>query len=145
MKNLFNFIEVNCSSHYDGLIHSEDFKRLYLTKSLDLLTNERHDGMAIMFDQFGRTFSNNFTNSQGIKTRKPAKTGELILSFLDFLAGMLAFNKEDFITNAELTAVYEILVDDADTPHLTRQQLYDSIRNSVENAHEDLGFIAEFN
>jgi len=56
MKNLFNLIEVNCSSHFDGLLHSTDFKRAYEQKTLDFMTNARHDGMAIMFDQFGRTF-----------------------------------------------------------------------------------------
>jgi hypothetical protein len=37
--------------------------------------------------------------------------------------------------------VYDILADDNDNPHLTRQQLYDGIRNSVENADDDRGFI----
>jgi len=41
--------------------------------------------------------------------------------------------------------VYDILADDNENPHLTRQQLYDCIRNSVENADDDIGFITEFN
>jgi len=71
--------------------------------------------------------------------------GDMTLSFLDFLAGMLAYNESGFITHADLNAAYDILADDHDSPHLTRQQLYDSIRNSVEDANEDFGFIKEFN
>ena len=78
-----------------------------------------------MFEQFGRTFDDNQIKKLGVKTPKPPRGGELTLSFMDFMAGMLAYNKQDFVTQADLNMVYDILADDNENPHLTRQQLYD--------------------
>jgi hypothetical protein len=145
MKNLFILIEAKFSSHFDGFLHSNDFKQDNKHEMLDHIPKSKYEGMAIMFEQFGRTFDDNQIKKLGVKTPKPPRGGELTLSFMDFMAGMLAYNKQDFVTQADLNMVYDILADDNENPHLTRQQLYDCIRNSVENADDDIGFITEFN
>ena len=50
LKNLFNLLEIICSTHFDGLLHRSDFQKAYEEKTLDFILSDKHDGLAVMFD-----------------------------------------------------------------------------------------------
>ena len=97
-KSLFQLLEVNLSTQYDGRLHEKDFKEEVVRRKLEkVLTAVRLncviEAMKKMFVNFGRPFEalgdpEKYDENQEIwKEEKP-----LTLTLTDFVAGLIAYS-----------------------------------------------------
>ena len=151
IKNLFYLLEANISKHRNGYLYKSDFR--FLKETTDPFWMSKSKVFKRFFDCFSRSIKklNLYTLTEDEMDTDLCNTedkNEMCLSFLDFAAGMVAYNPDLTHNKEEIMHAYK-LINDPDGvrvgKHMQRQDLYDAIRNSVDNVEDDGAFLNEFN